>query len=67
MCFSGWLVLYKVGQPSHVKADIGEKILIEEMRETNGAGEERESQRWTVPDAYSREKEQQISKWQLFL
>lgn len=42
VCFSGWLVWYKVGQPSHVKADTGEKK--EEMGDTNGTEEERKSQ-----------------------
>lgn len=41
MCFSGWLVWHKVGQLSDVKIDIGKKI--EEMRETDGTVEERNS------------------------
>lgn len=39
MCFSGWLVWHKVGQPSDVKVDIGKKV--EEMRKTDGTGEKR--------------------------
>lgn len=41
MCFSDWLVLYKVDQLSHAKADIGQKM--EETREKKGARMERES------------------------
>lgn len=53
-----------MGQPSHVKAVVEEQI--EEMRKTNGAGEGRESQRWTVSDTCSREKEQQIRNGNYF-
>lgn len=54
-CFSGWLVWHKVCQPSDVK--------VERDRWDWGG---KESWSWTISDAYSREKEQQIRKWWLF-
>lgn len=53
-----------MGQPFHVKADTGKKM--EEMRETKATGEGRESRKWPVSDAYSREKEQQMRRWLTF-
>lgn len=44
MCFSGWLVWHKVGQPSDVK--------VERDRWDWGG---KESWSWTISDAYSRE------------
>lgn len=52
MCFSRWLVWHKVGQPSDVK--------VERDRWDWGG---KESWSWTISDAQSGEKEQQIRKW----